>query len=175
MVLSLTRLMAGVALLPLAGLASAEPVRVLDAFDDASTWRVVTSNQVSGALRPVDGVDGKAMCLDYDFNGVSGHAGIQRDLVIDYPQNYRFDFQLRGDSPRNDLQFKVIDASGDNVWWVNRPKYEFPTAWTPVRYKQRHIDKAWGPTRTARCAGASSSNSPSTTTSAARARSVSTS
>ena len=145
MVLSLTRLMAGVALLPLAGLASAEPVRVLDAFDDASTWRVVTSNQVSGALRPVDGVDGKAMCLDYDFNGVSGHAGIQRDLVIDYPQNYRFDFQLRGDSPRNDLQFKVIDASGDNVWWVNRPKYEFPTAWTPVRYKQRHIDKAWGP------------------------------
>lgn len=124
---------------------AATPVRVLDAFDDASTWRVVTSNQVSGALRSVEGVDGKAMCLDYDFNGVSGHAGIQRDLVLEYPQNYQFGFQLRGDSPRNDLQFKVIDASGDNVWWVNRPKYEFPTAWTPVRYKTRHIDKAWGP------------------------------
>lgn len=140
-----TRRMAGVLLLPLAGAVSAEPARVLDAFDDASTWRVVTSNQVSGALRSVDGVDGKAMCLDYDFNGVSGHAGIQRDLLIDYPQNYQFGFQLRGDSPRNDLQFKVIDASGDNVWWVNRPKYDYPTAWTPVRYKQRHIDKAWGP------------------------------
>jgi hypothetical protein len=141
------RIAIGLMLLPAAALhvAAAEPMRVLDAFDDASTWRVVTSNQVSGALRPVDGLDGKAMCLDYDFNGVSGHAGIQRDLLIDYPQNYQFDFQLRGDSPRNDLQFKVIDASGDNVWWVNRPKYEYPTAWTPVRYKQRHIDKAWGP------------------------------
>ncbi len=126
-------------------LAAPDGVRVLDDFSDPSTWRVVTSNQVSGALRQVDGAEGKALCLDYDFNGVSGHAGIQRDLSIAYPQNYRFDFQLRGDSPRNDLQFKVVDASGDNVWWVNRPKYDYPTAWTPVRYKQRHIDKAWGP------------------------------
>jgi len=142
----LPRLLVGL-MLPLAAFdaAAAGSARVLDGFDDPSTWRVVTSNQVSGALRSVDGVEGKAVCLDYDFNGVSGHAGIQRDLVIEYPQNYRFDFQLRGDSPRNDLQFKVIDASGDNVWWVNRPKYEYPTVWTPVRYKQRHIDKAWGP------------------------------
>ena len=125
--------------------AAAEPVRVLDGFDDVATWRVVTSNQVSAAVRLVDGVEGKALCLDYDFNGVSGHAGIQRDLPLEYPANYRFGFQLRGDSPRNDLQFKVIDASGDNVWWVNRPKYDYPTTWTPVRYKQRHIDKAWGP------------------------------
>ncbi|SDR15035.1 Amylo-alpha-1,6-glucosidase [Pseudoxanthomonas sp. CF385] len=147
MVSTFARLTAGWVLLPAvcAGAHAANPVRVLDAFDDASTWRVVTSNQVSGALRPVEGVDGKAMCLDYDFNGVSGHAGIQRDLVLEYPQNYQFGFQLRGDSPRNDLQFKVIDASGDNVWWVNRPKYDFPSDWTPVRYKTRHIDKAWGP------------------------------
>src|SRR5690606_3055933 len=70
--------------------------RVLDDFEDASAWRVVTSNQVSGALRAVEGVDGRALCLDYDFNGVSGYAGIQRDLAIEYPENYRFDFQLRG-------------------------------------------------------------------------------
>lgn len=125
--------------------AAQDGVRILDDFSDPSAWRVVTSNQVSGALRQVDGVEGKAMCLDYDFNGVSGHAGIQRDLELEYPENYRFGFALRGDSPRNDLQFKLIDASGDNVWWVNRPKYDFPTAWTPVRYKTRHIDKAWGP------------------------------
>jgi hypothetical protein len=146
MMSSFPRLAAGVMLLPVAALANAaEPVRVLDAFDDASVWRVVTSNQVSGAIRMTDGVEGKAICLDYDFNGVSGYAGIQRDLPLTYPGNFEFGFQLRGDSPRNDLQFKVVDASGDNVWWVNRPKYEYPATWTPVRYKQRHIDKAWGP------------------------------
>ncbi|MGV8931080.1 MAG: discoidin domain-containing protein [Luteimonas sp.] len=121
------------------------PGQVLDTFNDASAWRVVTSNQVDGALRVVKGVEGNALCLDYDFNGVSGYAGIQRDLSLDYPDNYAFSFRLRGDSPANDLQMKFVDASGDNVWWVNRPSYDFPARWTDVRYKKRHIDKAWGP------------------------------
>ncbi len=125
--------------------AQAQEVRILDQFSDASQWRVVASNQVSGALREVDGTQGRALCLDYDFNGVSGYVGIQSDLALEYPANYAFTFKLRGDSPRNDLQFKLIDSSGDNVWWVNRPKYDYPRDWTTVRYKKRHIDKAWGP------------------------------
>ncbi|RZZ87502.1 coagulation factor 5/8 type domain-containing protein [Pseudoxanthomonas winnipegensis] len=120
--------------------------RVLDAFDDPSTWKVVTSNQVTASLRTVPGADGgKALCLDYDYHGVSGYAGLQRQVALDYPDNYRFDFQLRGASPANDLQFKLTDASGDNVWWVNRPAYDFPGEWTPVTYRKRQIDKAWGP------------------------------
>jgi F5/8 type C domain len=114
---------------------------VLDAFDNATPWRVIASTQVSGTIR----ADSGALCLDYDFNGVSGYVGIQRDLAIEYTGNYRFDFRLRGQSPDNDLQFKLIDGSGDNVWWVNRPKYVYPQEWTPVRYKRRHIGKAWGP------------------------------
>src|SRR3546814_6086310 len=39
--------------------------RLLDGFEDATPWRVVTSNQVSGELRVADGADGKALCLDY--------------------------------------------------------------------------------------------------------------
>ena len=132
-------------LFPLTANAQTTTTRTIDDFSDASQWRVVTSNQVSGAIRQIEGADGKSLCLDYDFNGVSGYAGIQRDLPIDYPENFRFDFKLRGDSPANDLQFKVVDASGDNVWWVNKPKYDYPKEWTPVRYKQRHISKAWGP------------------------------
>ncbi|MFC5578202.1 discoidin domain-containing protein [Lysobacter niabensis] len=118
---------------------------VLDTFEDASRWKVITSNQVSGALRAADGHQGRALCLDYDFNGVSGYVGLQRELPLDYPADYEFGFQLRGDSPNNDLQFKLVDDSGDNVWWVNRPRYVFPRQWTPVVYKQRHISRAWGP------------------------------
>ena len=120
--------------------------KVLDDFDDIGAWKLVLSDQVSGSLRPVSGAGGgRALCLDYDFHKVSGYVGIRRALNIDYPVNYRFGFQLRGDSPANDLQFKLIDASGDNVWWVNRPGYSFPKAWTPVEYRRRQIDKAWGP------------------------------
>ncbi len=124
-----------------------EGARLLDGFEDASAWRVLTSNQVSGRLRTVEGVTGRALCLDYDFNGVSGYASLQRDLPMEYPDNYRFSFRLRGDSPANDLQFKLFDQSGDNVWWVNRPRHAFPATWTPVVYKRRHIGKAWGPSK----------------------------
>ncbi|MGY0619688.1 discoidin domain-containing protein [Lysobacter sp. A378] len=119
--------------------------RTLDGFDHAADWSVVTSDQVSGSLREVDGIQGRALCLDYDFNGVSGYVGLQRKLPMEYPADYQFSFQLRGDAPVNDLQFKLVDASGDNVWWVNRPKVELPAQWTPVVYKKRHISRAWGP------------------------------
>src|SRR3546814_8657538 len=71
----------------------------------------------------MEGVQGRALCLDYDFNDVSGYVGLQRDLPIDYPENYAFAFELRGDSPANDLEMKFVDASGDNVWWVKKTCY----------------------------------------------------
>jgi len=126
--------------------ARAQEAKVLDDFDDINGWKLVVSNQVSGSLRPVAAPGGgKALCLDYNFNGVSGYVGIRRDLPIQYPDNYQISFNLRGDSPANDLQFKLIDASGDNVWWVNRPGFNFPKNWTPMAFRKRQISKAWGP------------------------------
>ncbi|MEO8161634.1 MAG: discoidin domain-containing protein, partial [Arenimonas sp.] len=119
--------------------------RVLDAFEDPTPWSVVASTQVTGVLRAVGGVEGKALCLDYDFHGVSGYVGIRRALPLDYPADYAFDFRLRGDSPRNNLEFKLVDASGDNVWWVQRPNRVFSREWQSVRYRKRHVSKAWGP------------------------------
>lgn len=127
------------------GLAAEGGSRVLAKFDDIGAWQLVTSPQVSGSLRPVSGNGGRALCLDYDFHEVSGYAGIRRRLDVTWPENYQVSFGLRGDSPANDLQFKLIDASGDNVWWVNRGGYTFPKNWTRVSYRKRHIEKAWGP------------------------------
>ena len=119
--------------------------KVLARFDDIGAWQLITSPQVSGSLRPVRGNEGRALCLDYDFHDVSGYVGIRRPLEVAWPENYQVSFNLRGDSPANDLQFKLIDASGDNVWWVNRPGYRFPKNWTRVDYRKRHVEKAWGP------------------------------
>ncbi len=63
------------------------------------------------ALRQVDGVTGKALCLDYDFNGVSGYAVARRKLPMDYPANYEYALELRGEAPANNLEFKLGDAS----------------------------------------------------------------
>jgi hypothetical protein len=126
--------------------AAPERTRELANFDDISRWKLVTSNQVSGSLRPVVGSGGgRALCLDYNFNNVSGYVGLRRELKQEWPANYRIGFELRGDSPANDLQLKFVDQSGDNVWWVNRPGYVFPKQWTPASYHKRHVLKAWGP------------------------------
>src|SRR5204862_2478366 len=61
------------------------------------------------------------------------------------PGNYEFRFAIRGDCRPNDLEFKLIDSTGANVWWCNRRRFEFPRAWTPLGTRKRHIVFAWGP------------------------------
>lgn len=125
--------------------AAAGPERVLDGFSDPAAWQVVASDQVEGRLQPEGRGDGRALCLAYDFHGVSGYVGLRRALPLALPANYAFDLRLRGSGARNDLQFKLVDASGDNVWWVRRPGFAPPAAWTDLVLRRREVEKAWGP------------------------------
>ena len=122
------------------------PMRLLDDFNDIAHWQVAGSDGVKANLRMTRGSAGNALCMDFDFGTVSGYAVARRDLPLDLPQNYEFSFGLRGDAPINTLQFKLIDASGENVWWVNRPDFTFPREWERIRFKRRHVEFAWGPT-----------------------------
>lgn len=120
--------------------------RVLDRFDDPGLWTVSASDDVSASLRQSTGREGRGgLCMDYDFGAVSGYAVARRELALEYPENYEFAFSVRGDAAPNTLQFKLLDASGENVWWVNRPDFVFPRDWQRVRLKQRHVSFAWGP------------------------------
>ena len=126
--------------------ALAQLPRLLDGFEDRALWQAGASDGVRAALRTVAGLEGQALCVDFDFAGVAGYASARRALPIDFPANYELSFYVRGEAPVNNLEFKLIDASGDNVWWVNRRDMAFPADWQWVRIKQRHIAFAWGPT-----------------------------
>jgi hypothetical protein len=119
--------------------------RLLDGFDDIAPWHLLVSDDVKASLRKGTGSDGSALCMDFDFGAVSGYAAASRELPLTYGENYEFSFGLRGEAPANALQFKLVDASGENVWWVNRPDYALPSQWQQVRFKKRHIAFAWGP------------------------------
>lgn len=120
---------------------------LLDNFDDIAQWQVSASDDVKASLRRGKGSEGNALCMDFDFGAVSGYAVARRELPVEYPENYEFSFGMRGDAPANTLQFKLADASGENVWWVNRPDYVFPREWQRVRFKKRHVAFAWGPSK----------------------------
>ena len=123
------------------------PVQVLDDFDDIGSWSLSATDDVQAKLRSAPGKEGKALCLDFDFGAVSGYVALSRDLPMEYPANFEFSFGLRGDAPPSTLQFKLVDASGENVWWVNRPDYEFTREWQRVRFRKRHVAFAWGPSK----------------------------
>lgn len=135
-------------LLALTGATHASPApdtpRALADFSNASTWHVSASDDVTGRLRGIDGEQGKALCLDYDLNGTAGYASLRRTLPITFPANYAIDLGVRG-TGANTLQFKLLDASGDNVWWHTWTDFIAPSAWTDLHVAKDHIAFAWGP------------------------------
>src|SRR5262245_41720357 len=131
------------------GLASAaeSSMRVLDTFDDISPWHAAGSDGVRASVQPADGVSGRGLRLDFDLAGTAGYALARRALPLDLPADYEIVFYLRGDAAPNAFQVKLVDETGENVWWMNRPDFEFPREWQRVRIKKRQVEFAWGPTK----------------------------
>lgn len=121
--------------------------RVLDGFEDISGWKTAPSDGVSLDLSSAPGFAGKALRLDFDFHGGAGYAVAQKEIPIELPENWELSFRLRGEAPVNNLEVKLVDPSGENVWWVNKRNYTFPREWTRFRIKKRHLEFAWGPVR----------------------------
>ncbi|HEV8195575.1 MAG TPA: discoidin domain-containing protein, partial [Gemmatimonadales bacterium] len=74
-----------------------------------------------------------------------GYAIARRATAIDLPANYAFSFWIRGEAKPNTLEFKLIDRSGDNVWWYTEPDRVFDGAWHRIVVRKRQIRFAWGP------------------------------
>ncbi|HXU46110.1 MAG TPA: discoidin domain-containing protein, partial [Thermoanaerobaculia bacterium] len=120
--------------------------RVLDDFSDPALWTAAPAAGVALALSPTTGPDGgHALRLDFDFQGHGGWAIARRALPLDLPESYRFAFEIRGDALPNTIEFKLIDESGENVWWSTRREFAFPHEWTEIRIPKRKIAFAWGP------------------------------
>ena len=119
----------------------AQDPRVIDDFSSLAAWTSVPSDGVSLQLVPAAG----AMRMDIDFHGGGGYAVARRAVNLEMPANYEITFRVRGTVPVNNLEFKLSDSTGENVWWENRRDFAFPRTWTTYRIKRRQIQFAWGP------------------------------
>lgn len=120
--------------------AEAGPLFV-DEFGDASAWTATGSDGVDVRV----GTEGGALRVDFDFRRGSGFLVFRREVGVDLPANWAWSFNVRGECPVNNFEFKLIDETGDNVWWVNQRAYEFPRERKMVALKKRHFSFAWGP------------------------------
>jgi hypothetical protein len=114
---------------------------MIDDFAVTNGWTPNPADGVELDIRP----DSGAMRLDFRFTKGSGYAVAHKDLSVELPDNYAFTFRIRGQSPPNHLEFKLIDATGENVWWCVRRDVHFPSRWETFKIKKRQIGFAWGP------------------------------
>lgn len=119
---------------------------VIDDFSDIAPWQAIPSSGVTMNLSKVPGRTGDALKIDFDFTRGSGYAAVRRNVNLPLPANYRLRYAVHGPAPANNtLEFKLVDPSGDNVWWVNQRNFEFPADWKDVVHRKRNIAFAWGP------------------------------
>ena len=95
-----------------------------EAFEDPAAWKIVTADGVELHASAAEGVTGKCVRLDYDFARGSGYGILRLDQAtpLNVPENYRFRFKIRGEGPRNTLEFKLVEkepapGTGESVWW----------------------------------------------------------
>jgi hypothetical protein len=114
---------------------------VLDDFSNVGDWIAAPSDGVELRISS----DRGAMRLDFDFHGGAGYAIARKAVKLQLPSDYEFTFSLRGETPPNTLELKLLDAGGENVWWLNQRNLTFPLAWKKQRILKRHLEFAWGP------------------------------
>ena len=118
--------------------------RVLDDFEDITGWKAVVSEGARLTLGCPTVKLERALVMDFDLSGVHGYVVAEKDFSFDLPADYRFTFDLRGEAPPNNFEFKLTDGHG-NVHWLKRLNVGFPLVWTKQRICTRQISFAWGP------------------------------
>ncbi|MEP6832688.1 MAG: hypothetical protein ABJB74_04805 [Gemmatimonas sp.] len=122
------------------------PARVLDTFETREGWGSFPSDGVKLSLLMSGGVSGNAMTLAYNFDGRAGYAIARKAFPIGTPAgNWSFSFKARGSMRPNTLEFKLLDKSGENVWWYTIPEYQPTGVFETIAIRQRQVTFAWGP------------------------------
>src|SRR6202795_2221850 len=110
-----------------------------------SEWQPTASGNAVLALSMRLAGHVPALQMDFDFKGGGGFVVARHVLSRAMPNQYAVQFRLRGNGAINDLELKLVDDSGQNVWRYKKEGLRLPRHWTRMRVESRDIDFAWGP------------------------------
>ena len=110
-----------------------------------SEWQPTVSGNAELVLSTVFAGRVPALQMDFDFKGGGGFVVARRVFNRAMPKEYAVHFRLRGRGAVNNLELKLVDATGQNVWrWVKKD-LRLPARWKAMKVESREIDFAWGP------------------------------
>lgn len=116
----------------------------VESFESLEGWSTQASQNAHVELALDEGVQGKALRIDFDIQPGGSFVIVRKAVSFKLPKNYAFKVWIRGDGPPNDLQFKLVDPSGRNVWWYRQRPCHFPPEWRQLTIRDVRVEFAWG-------------------------------
>ena len=116
-------------------------VHPLDLFDSTSDWLPVASGLAKLDLAAAQG----ALQMKFDFHGGGGFVVARKPVDFTLPERFRIQFRVRGQTPENRFELKLVDPTGENVWWYHPAKFLWSADWETITIESREIEFAWGP------------------------------
>jgi hypothetical protein len=110
-----------------------------------SEWQAVVSGNAELKLSSVRAGREPALQMDYDFKGGGGFVVARRALTRSMPEEYALEFRLRGRGALNNLELKLVDATGQNVWRHVQKDLMLPSRWKRMTIDSQDFEFAWGP------------------------------
>jgi hypothetical protein len=108
-------------------------------------WQAIGSGNAQLTLSQVMAGRDPALRMEFDFKGAGGFVVARRLLKRPMPEEYRVRFRLRGVGPVNNLELKLVDTSGQNVWRYVLKDLHLPPRWKKMTVESRDLEFAWGP------------------------------
>ena len=111
----------------------------------ASEWQNIVSGNAELKLSAAPAGRTPALQMDFDFKGSGGFVVARRAMSRKMPEEYSVNFRLRGRGAVNNLELKLVDVTGQNVWRHVQKDFKLPQRWTRMKVDSHDIDFAWGP------------------------------
>lgn len=110
-------------------------------FAALTHWQPFSSGLVKVELASED----SALAVRYDFAGAGGFVVARRLFPLQLPERFRLRLRLRGHGQPNRFELKLVDPTGENVWWHRRAAVVWSEGWEEWLIESRDIEFAWGP------------------------------
>ena len=107
-------------------------------FAALSEWQPFSSGLVKIQLASED----SSLAMHHDFGGAGGFVVARRLFPMQLPERFRLRLRLRGKGQPNRFELKLVDPTGDNVWWHRRAAVEWSGGWEDWCIESRDIETA---------------------------------
>ncbi|HZP42448.1 MAG TPA: discoidin domain-containing protein [Candidatus Binatia bacterium] len=107
-------------------------------------WSASAAPGSRARLAVEPGPGGRSLRLDFDLAGPGAWAVARRAIAATLPRSWVAALALRGAAPSVELQVKLVDATGANVWWWRRAG-ALPRTALRLVLRRAALAFAWGP------------------------------